>query len=159
MDQFTRRLIGFGVHAGDVDGVALRRMFNRIISGKKPPHYLSSDHDPLFEYHRWQANLRILEIEPIQTVPYTPISHPFIERLIGTIRREFLDQTLFWNVVDLERKLEAFQDYYNHSRFHASLEGDTPAQVGSEPRTKTADLECYRWQTHCRGLVQLPIAT
>ena len=59
MDQFTRRLIGFGVHAGDVDGIALCRMFNRIISGKKPPHYLSSDHDPLFEYHRWQANLRI----------------------------------------------------------------------------------------------------
>jgi hypothetical protein len=39
--------------------------------------------------------------------------HPFVERLIGTIRREFLDQTLFWNAVDLERKLEAFKDYYN----------------------------------------------
>ena len=72
MDQFTRRLIGFGVHAGDVDGVALCRMFNRIITGKKPPRYLSSDHDPLFEYRRWQANLRILEIEPVKTVPYTP---------------------------------------------------------------------------------------
>jgi len=52
MDQFTRRLIGFGVHAGDIDGIALCRMFNRIISGKNQPHYLSSDHDPLFEYHR-----------------------------------------------------------------------------------------------------------
>ena len=83
------------------------------------PRYLSSDHDPLFEYHRWQANLRILEIAPIKTVPYTPVSHPFVERLIGTIRREFLDQTLFWNSVDLERKLEAFQDYYNHNRFYA----------------------------------------
>jgi len=158
MDQFTRRLIGFGVHAGDVDGIALCRMFNRIISGKQPPRYLSSDHDPLFEYHQWQANLRILEIDPIKSVPYTPISHPFVERRIGTIRREFLDQTLFCNVVDLERKLEAFQDYYNHSRFHASLGGDTPAQVGGEPRTRNADLECYRWRTHCRGLVQLPMA-
>ncbi len=133
-------------------------MFNRIISGKKPPRHLSSDHDPLFEHYRWQANLRILEIEPIRTVPYTPISHPFVERLIGTIRHEFLDQTLFWNVVDLERKLEAFQDYYNHSRFHASLEGDTPAQVGGEPITTNTDLECYRWQVNCRGLVQLPMA-
>jgi hypothetical protein len=43
MDQFTRRLIGFGVHADDVDGIALCRMFNRIISGKAPPRYLSSD--------------------------------------------------------------------------------------------------------------------
>ena len=53
MDQFTRRLTGFGVHAGDVDGTALCRMFNQIIAGKKPPHYLSSAHDPLFEYHQW----------------------------------------------------------------------------------------------------------
>jgi len=58
MDQFARRLIGFGIHADDVDGIALCRMFNRIISGKKPPCYLSSDNDPLFEYHRWQAHCR-----------------------------------------------------------------------------------------------------
>jgi uncharacterized protein YbjT (DUF2867 family) len=42
------------------------------------------DHDPLFGFARWQANMRILEIEPIQTVPYVPRSHPFIKRLIGT---------------------------------------------------------------------------
>ncbi|MCP3867572.1 MAG: transposase family protein, partial [Gammaproteobacteria bacterium] len=88
MDQFSRRIIGFGVHVGDVDGVALCRMFNSAISTKGMPKYLSSDNDPLFEYHRWQANLRILEIDEIKSVPYTPTSHPFIERLIGTIRRE-----------------------------------------------------------------------
>jgi putative transposase len=52
MDEFTRRLIGFAVHAGEVDGVTLCRVFNRVISGKKPLGYLSYDHDPLFEYHR-----------------------------------------------------------------------------------------------------------
>jgi hypothetical protein len=79
MDQFTRRIIGFGVHAGDVGGRAFCRMFNQILSGKKPPRYLSSAHDPLFEYHRWQANLRILEIEPVKSVPDTPISHGYKE--------------------------------------------------------------------------------
>jgi putative transposase len=158
MDQFTRRLIGFGVQAGDVDGVALCRMFNRVISGKEPPRYLSSDHDPLFEYHRWQANLRILEIDPIKSILYTPISHPFVERLIGTIRREFLDQTLFWNAIDLEKKLGVFLEYYNHSRVHASLKGDTPAQVSGESKTRKANLDRYRWQTRCRELVQLPMA-
>jgi len=77
--------------------------------------------------------------------------------LTGTIRREFLDQTLFWNSVDLKRKLGAFQDYYNHNRFHASLDDDTPAQVCGESKTRQANLACYRWQTHCRGLVQLPM--
>ncbi|MCH7633641.1 MAG: transposase, partial [Proteobacteria bacterium] len=91
------------------------------------PKYLSSDNDPLFTYHRWLANLRILEIDELKTVPYTPISHPFVERLIGSLRRELLDQVFFWNTVDLERKLRSFQLYFNHSRTHASLDGDTPA--------------------------------
>ena len=43
MDQFTRRIIGFGVHCGTVDGVALGCMFGRAIRGKSLPKYLSSD--------------------------------------------------------------------------------------------------------------------
>jgi hypothetical protein len=54
----------------------------------------------------------------------------------------------------LERKLEAFKDYYNHNRFHASLDGDTPAKASGEFKTRKADLECYRWQAYCRGLVK-----
>jgi transposase InsO family protein len=77
MDQFTRRIIGFGVHAGDVDAITLCRMFNSAISTK----------DALFLYHHWQANLRILGTDTIKAFPYTPISHPFVERLIRTIRR------------------------------------------------------------------------
>src|ERR1039458_2804087 len=62
MDQFTRRILGFGVQAGTVDGVALCRMFNRAIRGQRGmPKSLSSDHDPLYRFGRWQANLRILE--------------------------------------------------------------------------------------------------
>jgi transposase InsO family protein len=158
MDQFTRRIIGLAAHAGDVDGVALCRMFNHIIAGGVPPRYLSSDHDPLFEYHRWQANLRIVDIDEIKTVPYTPISHPFVERLIGTIRREFLDHVLFWNVVDLDRKLLEFQGYYNQDRVHASLRADAPAKVAGEVTTKRANIDNYRWRSHCRGLVELPLA-
>jgi transposase InsO family protein len=85
MDQFTRRIVGFGVHAGDVDGITLCRMFNSAITSRGSPKYLSSDNDPLFLYHQWQANLRILGADEIKTIPYTPLSHPFIERLIGTV--------------------------------------------------------------------------
>ena len=69
MDQFARRIIGFGVHAGDVDGIALCRMFNSVIPSQGAPHYLSSDNDPLFRYHRWKANLRILEIDEVKSHP------------------------------------------------------------------------------------------
>jgi putative transposase len=52
MDQFTRRIIGFAVHVGDVDGVAICRMFNEAVARMGIPRYLSTDNDPLFEYHR-----------------------------------------------------------------------------------------------------------
>src|ERR1700730_15732825 len=101
MDQWTRRIVGFGVHRGVVDGMALCQMFNRATRRQSPPKYLSSDHDPLYRFHQWQANLRILDVKAIKTMPYAPLSHPFVERLIGTIRRECLDRTLFWTAADL----------------------------------------------------------
>lgn len=158
MDQFTRRIIGFGVHAGEVDGVVLCRMFNGILGGAAPPRYLSSDNDPLFRYHQWRANLRIRETIEVKTVPYTPVSHPFVERVIGTIRREFLDHVLFWTEIDLERKLTEFQFYYNAERVHASLGGATPAEFGSIADRKGVKLSRFEWKAHCRGMVQLPIA-
>ena len=48
-------------------------------------------------------------MEAIKTVPYAPLSQPFVERLIGTIRRECLDRMLFWTAADLEAKLLEFQ--------------------------------------------------
>ena len=87
MDQYTRRIIGFAVHAGNVDGAALSRMFNDATSRQGWPKYISSDNDPLFQYYRWKANLRALDIEEIKSVPHVPMSHPFEERLIGSIRR------------------------------------------------------------------------
>lgn len=143
MDQFMRRIVGFGVHAGDVNGV---------------PQYLSSDNDPLFQFHQWQANLSTLDIDEVKSVPYTPGSHPFVELLIGTIRREFLDHTLFWNAVDLERKLALFEDSYNHSRTHSSLDGNTPAEISGDSVAQPAPLNSYSWKKHCAGLFQLPVA-
>jgi putative transposase len=107
--------------------------------------YVNSDNDPLFEYHRWQATLRVLDIDEIKTVPDVPVSHPFVERLIGTIRREFLDHNLFWNSLDLERKLGEFPYYYNHERVHASLDGDTADEMAGESMTPRAKIDDFQW--------------
>jgi len=127
MDQFTRRIVGFAVHPGVLNGAAVCRMFASIVAQDGAvPMSLSSDHDPLFEFHRWKANLRVLDVEEIKTVSDVPLSHPFVERLIGTIRREFLDHVPFWTCTDLERKLADFKDYYSRARTHRSLAGQTP---------------------------------
>ena len=158
MDQFTRRIIGFAVTAGDVNGLALCRMFSQAISRRGTPRYLSSDNDPLFTFQRWRANLRILGIEEIKSIPYVPSSHPFIERLIGTVRCECLDHVLFWNASDLGRKLTEFKNYYNGHRVHSSLNGKTPEQMSSDLLPAPAQLEQFAWMSHCRGLFQTPVA-
>ena len=156
MDQYTRRIIGFGLHAGAVDGIALCRMFNHAIRGHRSiPKYLSSDNDPLYRFHQWQANLRILEVAEIKTVPYVPLSHPFVERLVGTLRRECLDRTLFWTTADLESKLLDFKTYFNHHRTHSARVGRPPEDAPPRP---VANRQSYRWESHCRGLYQTPIA-
>jgi transposase InsO family protein len=66
--------------------------------------------------------------------------------------------TPFWNAVDLERKLELFKDYYNHSRTHASLDGNTPAVISGDRVAQPAPLNSYAWKKHCGGLFQLPVA-
>ena len=158
MDQFTRRIVGLGIHRGIVDGVALCRMFQQAIQRQSLPKYLSTDNDPLYRFHQWQANLRVLEVTEIKTVPHVPLSHPFVERLIGTIRRECLDRTLFWTTADLEAKLLAFpRDYFNGYRSHAGLQGQPP-DPGVEEWEKPVSLMSYRWRKHYRGLYHTPIA-
>src|SRR5712671_5073946 len=80
-------------------------------SSRRPTHHArpvatpdrdaSADPDQLYQCHQWQANFRIRDVE----VPYVPLSHALLERLIGTIRRECLDGTLLWTAPDLEMKL------------------------------------------------------
>jgi len=156
MDVFTRRIIGFGVELADVDGMGACRMFNYATSKHPTPRHLSSDNDPLFLYYRWRANLRVLDIHEIKSVPYTPTAHPFVERLIGTVRREFLDQVFFWNRADLQRKLDAFKQYYNDARVHSSLNAQTPTERSTVILPTFADLKNFSWQLHCNGLFQTP---
>ena len=87
-----------------------------------------------------------------------PVSHPFIERLIRTVRQEYLDHLFYWNAEDLERKLALFKSYYNPHRVHQVLAGITPEELAGAPSPPVANLAHHRWQSHCRDLVQLPIA-
>jgi hypothetical protein len=98
-----------------------------------------------------------LEIDEIKTVPHVPMSHPFVECLLGTMRRECLDHVLFWNGRDLERKLADFQTYDNAARSHASLAGHTPLTFAADTRSPCGVQHC-ELVSHCQDLVQLPVA-
>jgi len=94
----------------------------------------------------------VLDVDEIKTVSYVPLSHPFVERLIGTIRREFLDHVPFWTSTDLERKFLDFEDYYNRARTHRALAGRTPVPSA----ISTVATDAIIWRSHCRALYELP---
>ncbi|MHB8399768.1 MAG: integrase core domain-containing protein [Candidatus Limnocylindrales bacterium] len=73
--------------------------------------------------------MRILDIEEVKSLPFVPRSHPFVERMIRTVREELLDHVLFWNRLDLERKLSAFRSYYNQNRVHSGINGIPPEKL------------------------------
>ena len=68
-------------------------------------------------------------IEEVLGVPGEP-QRAYIERVIGTIRRECLDHLIVFNEASLRRHLKSFLEYYHDTRTHLSLEKDTP---GSRP--------------------------
>ena len=65
-----------------------------------------------------------------QAVPYVPLSHPFVERLIGTVRRECLPHAVL-ATTDLEEKLLDFQHYYNEHRTLAGRQGQPPVPAST----------------------------
>ncbi|MGE0175279.1 MAG: integrase core domain-containing protein [Oligoflexales bacterium] len=158
MDQFSRKIVGFAACQGAVTGEALCYMFNRVIEGKHLPTYLSRDNDPLYKFDRWMTNIEMLGIREVRSIPYSPTSHPFIERAIGTTRREFLDQSLFWNLTDLEQKLKSYQRYYNESRVHQGIEGVTPESKYSGLEPLRATPSKMKWRKYCGGLFTVPKA-
>jgi putative transposase len=64
MDVFTRRIVGFAVEPGPVDGLSVCRMIQSATATQPLPQCVSTDHDPLFRFHRWRAPRR-----PPQTAP------------------------------------------------------------------------------------------
>jgi transposase InsO family protein len=89
------------------------------------PRYLIRDRDtsygPVFV-----QRLRAMGIRNRPTAPRSPWQNAYVERLIGSIRRECLDHMIVFGEVHLRRILGAYAAYYNESRTHRSLNKDTP---------------------------------
>jgi transposase InsO family protein len=92
------------------------------------PRYLIRDRDRIYgnEFREQAARMGIQEV---LTAPRSPWQSPFVERLIGSIRRECLDHVIVWNEAHLRRILLSYFDYYSNWRTHLGLAKDAP-----EPR-------------------------
>ena len=69
----------------------------------------------------------------VLTAPRSPWQNPFAERVIGTIRREFLDHVIVLYEGHLRRRLRSYLRYYHGSRTHLALDKDAPDPRPVEP--------------------------
>ncbi len=65
-------------------------------------------------------------MDEVLSAPRSPWQRAYIERLIGTIRRECLDHVIVFNETALYKRIQLFLAYYHESRTHLSLKKDTP---------------------------------
>ena len=122
-----RRILHINVTANPT-AIWTARQLTEAFPFDSKPKYLHRDRDSIFGWE-FQRCVESLGIEQIVSAARSPWQNAFVERVIGTIRRECTDHIVPLSEAHLRRVLREYIDYYNESRTHQSLDGNAP-----EPR-------------------------
>ncbi|MGZ5393889.1 MAG: integrase core domain-containing protein [Mycobacterium sp.] len=98
------------------------------------PRFLVRDRDAIYGAEFRRA-AEAMSIEELLIAPRSPWQNPFVERVIGSIRRECLDHVIVWNERALRRHLKQYLAYYHEWRTHLSLDEDAPVSRSVQPPT------------------------
>jgi len=126
-----RRILHFNVTAyptAEWTGQQLREAF----PFEEVPRYLLRDRDGIFGAD-FTKEVRNLSIEEVLSAPRSPWQRAYIERVIGSIRRECIDHMIVFNEESLRRHMKSYVQYYHETRTHLSLEKDAPASRSVQP--------------------------
>jgi transposase InsO family protein len=96
------------------------------------PKYLVRDNDGIYG-EAFQRRVAELGVEEVPITPRSPWQNPYVERLIGTIRRECLDHLIVLNEAHLMRILNDYFEYYHTARTHQALDDNAPWPREVEP--------------------------
>ncbi len=89
------------------------------------PRYLLRDRDAIYG-EKARRRIRSLGMDEVITAPRSPWQNPYVERVIGSIRRDCLNHVIVCNQRHLRRILRNYFDYYHSCRTHLSLNKDSP---------------------------------
>jgi transposase InsO family protein len=106
------------------------------------PRFVIRDRDAIYGSDLQRA-AQAMDIEEVLTAARSPWQNPFVERVIGSIRRECLDHLIVWNERPLRRYLRQYLTYYHEWRTHLALDKDAPVPRAVRPPT-------------CGTIVQVP---
>ena len=105
----------------------LARQITEAFSWTSAPAYLVRDNDRAYG-HVFTSRVRAMGIRDRPISPHSPWQNGYVERLIGTLRRECLEQIVVFGEKHLRRILFAYAAYYNQARTHLALQKDAPLQ-------------------------------
>jgi transposase InsO family protein len=126
-----RRIVHFNVTAHPTAEWTAQQL-REAFPFEQVPKYLLRDRDGIFGAG-FTKQVEDLSIEQVLSAPRAPWQRAYIERVIGSIRRECLDHVIVINEGSLYRHVQSFVDYYHESRTHLSLEKDTPSRRPVQP--------------------------
>jgi hypothetical protein len=121
-----RRIVHFAVTAHPTAEWTAQQM-REAFPWDTVPRYLLRDRDQIFGQD-FVKQLKAMGIKQVLSAPRSPWQRAYVERVIGTIRRECLDHLIVFNERSLCQHLQSFADYYHRSRVHLALKKDTPEQ-------------------------------
>jgi putative transposase len=119
-----RRILQFGVTAHPTAEWTVQQLRNAF-PWESVPRYLLRDRDRIFG-EEFVHQVKAMGIEQVLSAPRSPWQRAYVERLIGSIRRECLDHVVVFNESSLRRTLTAYCGYYHNWRTHLSLGKDAP---------------------------------
>jgi putative transposase len=97
-----------------VISVIRHRQLREAFSWDQAPRYLLRDRDAIYG-SEFAAITKGMGVKEVVTAPRAPWQNPFVERLVGSIRRECLDHIIVWNERSLRRTLQSYFAYYNYA--------------------------------------------
>ena len=126
-----RRILHFNVTAHPT-AQWTRQQLREAFPFAKLPRYLLRDRDAIFG-HDFREQVRDMGICEVLSAPRAPWQRAYIERVIGSIRRECLDHVIVFHAGSLRRTLQSYFEYYHQSRTHLSLGKDAPEPRAIQP--------------------------
>ena len=126
-----RRVIHFNVTEHPTAGWTAQQMVEAFPEDTLP-RYLLRDRDNIYGCD-FRERIRGMSMEEVLSAPASPWQRAFVERLIGSVRRDCLDHMIVFGEGHLRRILKSYLEYYHRSRTHLGLAKDTPKPRAVQP--------------------------
>src|SRR3982075_1986987 len=117
-----RKVVHFDVTQNPTQGW-LARQITEAFPWNTAPRFLLRDRDASYG-QTFRDLVQAMAIEEVVTAPRSPWQNAYVERIIGSIRRECLDHVIVFDERHLRRVLSTYFEYYHPNRTHLSLERD-----------------------------------